>query len=40
MVGLGILQEITGRKRNREFSYLDYISLFGELDPEPSEVTP
>jgi hypothetical protein len=27
-VDLGILQEVTGQRRNRRFMYMDYIRLF------------
>jgi len=38
----GIVQEITGYKRNRLFRYEPYIALFGENPPEepaPKETT-
>ncbi len=34
---LGILQEITGNKRNRQFRYQPYIDIFGENRPEENE---
>ena len=33
----GILQEITGRKRNRRFEYTDYVNLFIDKPIEDAE---
>ncbi len=35
MVGLGILEEITGYARNRRFRYGPYVRLFSDETPEP-----
>lgn len=37
LVALGILQEVTGYKRNRVFRYQPYIAIFGDSEPEASE---
>jgi Fic family protein len=39
LVGLGILQEATGYKRNRLFRYQPYIAIFGDDEPEPPAET-
>ena len=31
---LGLLEEVTGQKRNRRYRYKPYLELFGELAPE------
>ncbi|NCC85129.1 MAG: Fic family protein [Clostridia bacterium] len=36
LVALGILQEVTGYKRNRVFRYQPYIAIFGDSEPEAS----
>jgi Fic family protein len=36
---LGLLQEITGQRRNRRFIYDPYMVLFRDTDTEPTEVT-
>ena len=35
--GLGILEEITGRKRDRIFSYTPYVALFRDEPPSADE---
>jgi Fic family protein len=40
LMELGIIQEITGYRRNRLFRYEPYIRLFSERDAEPMEPAP
>jgi hypothetical protein len=35
--GLGVLEEITGRKRDRIFSYTPYVALFQDDPPSANE---
>jgi len=39
LAALGILQEITGYKRNRVFRYQPYIAIFGDTSPDAAEET-
>lgn len=40
LVGLGVLQEVTGHRRNRRFAYDPYVQLFREREPPNSTPTP